>query len=115
MKKLYYSIGEVSKITGVKPHILRYWESLFNELSPSKNKSGKRVYKEQDIQVIIRLRELIQKNKYSTDGAKNVLKEQKKTLSDDPEKKEAPPLSPELTKDLAEIRFFLEDLLKKIG
>jgi DNA-binding transcriptional MerR regulator len=45
MKKLYYSIGEVSDITDVEAHVLRYWETVFNELNPKKNKAGNRVYK----------------------------------------------------------------------
>ncbi|MEX0890410.1 MAG: MerR family transcriptional regulator, partial [Balneolaceae bacterium] len=55
MKKLYYSIGEVSEITSVEPHVLRYWETIFDELSPRKNKAGNRTYKQEDITVILKL------------------------------------------------------------
>ncbi len=63
MKKLYYSIGEVSEISDVDAHVLRYWESVFDELRPKKNKAGNRTYKEQDIETILKLKELIQEKK----------------------------------------------------
>src|SRR5699024_12055844 len=76
MKKLYYSIGEVSEITDVDADVLRYWESVFDELSLKKNKAGNRTYKEKDIETIVKLKELVQKKKYSTKGAQQVLKQQ---------------------------------------
>jgi DNA-binding transcriptional MerR regulator len=65
MKKLYYSIGEISEITSVEPHVLRYWETIFKELSPRKNKAGNRIYREKDITFILQLRELIVEKKNS--------------------------------------------------
>src|SRR5690625_7634245 len=59
MKKLYYSIGEVSMLTGVEPHVLRYWETIFSDINPRKKKGGNRTYREQDNTLIIRLRALI--------------------------------------------------------
>jgi len=106
MKKLYYSIGEVSEITEVEPHVLRYWETVFNELSPKKNKAGNRVYKENDIETILKLKELIQEKKYSTEGAQQVLEQ------DNDEDSEEVPVS--LKKDLKEIRVFLNKLLEKL-
>jgi len=81
MKKLYYSIGEVSDITEVEAHVLRYWETVFNELSPKKNKAGNRVYKENDIETVLKLKELIQEKKYSTEGAQQVLENGGEELS----------------------------------
>ena len=106
MKKLYYSIGEVSEITEVEPHVLRYWETVFNELSPKKNKAGNRVYKENDIETILKLKELIQEKKYSTEGAQQVLEQ------DNDEDSEEVPVS--LKKDLKEIRVFRNKLLEKL-
>ncbi|MGM0547088.1 MAG: MerR family transcriptional regulator [Bacteroidota bacterium] len=106
MKKLYYSIGEVSDITEVEAHVLRYWETVFDELSPKKNKAGNRVYKENDIETILKLKELIQEKKYSTEGAQQVLKNNDE---DDPQKV---PVS--VKKDLKEIRLFLNKLLEKL-
>ncbi len=113
MQKLYYTIGEVSRLTEVEPHVLRYWETLFPELTPVKNRAGKRVYKENEIQVILTLKELIQQKKYSTAGARKVLREQKKG-SRDKDKEETIALPVELTQDLSRVRVFLNDLLKKI-
>jgi len=106
MKKLYYSIGEVSDITDVEAHVLRYWETVFNELSPKKNKAGNRIYKEDDIETVLKLKELIQEKKYSTEGAQQVL--EKEGVEDD----EKVPVS--VKKDLKEIRLFLNNLLEKL-
>ncbi len=106
MKKLYYSIGEVSDITDVEAHVLRYWETVFDELNPKKNKAGNRVYKENDIETILKLKELIQEKKYSTEGAQQVLKK------DGEEETEKIPVS--VKKDLKEIRLFLSQLLEKL-
>jgi len=106
MKKLYYSIGEVSEITEVEPHVLRYWETVFDELSPKKNKAGNRVYKENDIETILKLKELIQEKKYSTEGAQQVLEQ------DNGKDSTEVPVS--LKKDLKEIRVFLNKLLEKL-
>ncbi len=113
MNKLYYTIGEVSKLTGVEPHVLRYWETLFPELSPVKNRAGKRVYKDNDIQTVLTLRELIQQKKYSTAGARKVLREQKKD-SRAKDKEESTPLPVEVTQDLSKVRVFLSELLNKL-
>lgn len=108
MKKLYYSIGEVSEITSIESHVLRYWETIFDELSPRKNRAGNRTYKEQDIAVILQLKELIQEKKYSTAGAKKV-------LSQKPEPSGiGAPLTPEVKRDLQEIRVFLSKLSKEL-
>src|SRR5699024_179717 len=108
MKKLYYSIGEVSEITDVDAHVLRYWESVFDELSPKKNTAGNRTYKEKDIETVVKLKELIQEKKYSTKGAQQVLKEKPEQGKG---RKEVPV---PLKKDLKEIRVFLNNLLEKL-
>ena len=113
MEKLYYSIGEVARMTSVEPHVLRYWESLFSELSPVKNRAGKRVYKDYDIQVVLTLKELIQEKKYSTAGARNVLKELK-TQFRGQDNEESKTLPAKLSQDLSRVRLFLSDLLQKI-
>lgn len=108
MKKLYYSIGEVSEITGIEPHVLRYWESVFKDLSPKKNNGGNRVYKEQDIEIIVKLKKLIKEKKYSTKGAKQVLENE----TDD--QTQALDMPVDLKKDLREIRLFLNKMLEKL-
>ena len=104
--KRYFTIGEVSELCRVKPHVLRYWETVFNQLSPKKNKAGNRVYKENDIETVLKLKELIQEKKYSTEGAQQVL--EKEGVEDD----EKVPVS--VKKDLKEIRLFLNNLLEKL-
>lgn len=111
MKKLYYSIGEVSEITSVEPHVLRYWETIFKELSPRKNKAGNRTYREQDITLILKLKDLIQKKKYSTAGAQKIL-EQENSGGNPPQK--TAELPAETRKDLNEIKVFLEKLKAKL-
>ncbi|MEX2573478.1 MAG: MerR family transcriptional regulator [Balneolaceae bacterium] len=104
MKKLYYSIGEVSKITAIEPHVLRYWETIFDELTPRKNRAGNRTYKERDLTVIFQLKDLIQEKKYSTSGAKKVLEKNRNGTP------EAINLPPDVKRDLKEIRMFLSKL-----
>lgn len=111
MKKLYYSIGEVSEITSVEPHVLRYWETIFKDLSPRKNKAGNRTYREQDITLILKLKDLIQKKKYSTAGAQKILEQEN---SDGTTPKKSTELPAEAKKDLNEVRVFLEKLKEKL-
>lgn len=73
-KKLYYSIGEVSEITGLKQYVLRYWESEFPSLSPMKNRAGNRVYRDKDIELIKFIKYLLYDKKYTIEGARQKLK-----------------------------------------
>ena len=74
IKKLYYSISEVSEITKLKAYVLRYWETEFNQLSPPKNRAGNRTYRQKDIDVILKIKDLLYRKKYTIDGARNFLK-----------------------------------------
>lgn len=71
--KMFFRIGEVSGITGVKPYVLRYWESEFRLLRPSKNKSGQRVYRRRDVETVIEIKELLHQRKFTIAGAKKWL------------------------------------------
>ena len=73
--KLYYSISEVCGMTGLKPHVLRYWETAFPMLKPSKNQSGNRVYKEGDIGLIKLISRLLYEERYTIDGARQKIEE----------------------------------------
>lgn len=106
MKKLYYTIGEVSSLAGVKPHVLRYWETQFPDLNPTKNKAGKRLYTEKDLEVVLRLKALIRDKKFSTAGARKEIK----GVSEDAN--EAIPMH--VQRELKEIRFFLQSMLEKL-
>jgi len=70
---IFYTIGDVSKITGVKPYILRYWEKEFPFLQPFKNKSGHRLYTKRDIDIITSIKKLLYTYGYSISGAKKIL------------------------------------------
>lgn len=65
-----YSIGQIEKITGVKPHVLRYWEEQIPSFSPKKTIGGRRTYSQRDLELIQRLRHLIYDKKYTIDGAR---------------------------------------------
>ncbi len=73
IKKLYYSIGEVSKITELKPYVLRYWETEFRQLSPPKNRAGNRTYRQKDIEVIEKIKDLLYNRKFTIKGARTLL------------------------------------------
>ena len=77
-KKAYYSIGEVCDLTGLKPHVLRYWETQFDVLNPTKNRAGNRVYRSKDIEIILLVKRLLYQKKYTIEGANNRLVEMRK-------------------------------------
>src|SRR5437868_4839823 len=74
MKKLYYSISEVSRITDLEQYVLRYWETEFDQLKPAKNSSGNRIYTNKDIKLILLIKKLLKEEKYTIEGAKKILK-----------------------------------------
>mgnify|MGYP001491888147 FL=1 len=78
VKKLYYSIGEVSEMTGLKQYVLRYWESEFSQLNPSKNSAGNRNYRKSDIDLINEIKELLYDRRFTIKGAKQHLKDKTK-------------------------------------
>ncbi|MEX1010829.1 MAG: MerR family transcriptional regulator [Balneolaceae bacterium] len=104
MKKLYYTIGEVCKLSGIESHTLRYWERTIPELKPRRSKGGKRQYSEADVALVFQLKDLIVDQKYSTAGAKKAISEVEEPESQDTE------LSPSLQRDLKEVRTFLKHL-----
>lgn len=73
--KEYYSIGEVCEVTGLKPHVLRYWESQFRILNPSKNRAGNRAYRRKDIQLIQLVKHLLYTEKFTIEGARQKLED----------------------------------------
>ena len=68
--KLFYKIGEVSKISGVESYVLRYWETEFPFLSPRKNKSGQRVYVKKDVELILQIKKLLYQERYTIEGVR---------------------------------------------
>ncbi len=137
IKKLYYSISEVSKITDVEQYVLRFWENVFDQLRPQKNRAGNRIYTNKEIELILFIKGLLRDQKYTIEGAKKVLNEQfkgKLPMVEDLKKEEVqihddelpdenaepdtdreiPEERSELYKDLVEIKTFLELLKSKL-
>ena len=75
IRKEYYSIGEVCDLVDLKPHVLRYWESQFPPLKPSKNRAGNRVYQRKEIRLIILVKRLLYDEKYTIEGARQKVEE----------------------------------------
>lgn len=73
VRKEYYAISEVSDLVGLPAHVLRYWESQFSVLNPSKNRSGNRVYQRKEIKLILLVKKLLHDDKYTVEGAKQKL------------------------------------------
>lgn len=73
--KLYFRIGEVSDLVGVKPYVLRYWESEFTDIKPTKSKSGQRLYKKKEVELLLKIKELLYNERFTISGAKQRLKE----------------------------------------
>ncbi|HOE96986.1 MAG TPA: MerR family transcriptional regulator [Candidatus Sumerlaeota bacterium] len=73
-RKLFYRINEVSRITGIKPYVLRYWETEFRELAPAKDSSDQRRYRQADIEVIQTIRRLLYEERYTIEGARKRLR-----------------------------------------
>src|ERR1041385_2837724 len=72
-EKLYFKIGEVCELIKVQPHVLRYWETEFPMLTPQKNRAGQRVYRRKDVEMVLRIRDLLYEEKFTIAGAKKKL------------------------------------------
>lgn len=110
-KRLYYSISEVSEMTGLKAHILRFWESEFPVLRPRKNRAGNRAYTERDIKIVALIKHLLYDERYTIDGAKARLKNDHQFLET---QLSLPLQTPGKDTELEAIRAELVDLLRKI-
>ena len=75
----FYSIGDVCALTDLKPHVLRYWESQFKFLNPAKNRSGNRVYKAREIELIMLVKHLLYTEKYTIEGARQKVDQYRKS------------------------------------
>jgi DNA-binding transcriptional MerR regulator len=73
--KRYYRIGEVSRITGVKPYVLRYWESEFRWMAPQKSRSKQRLYRRRDIDMILLIKKMLYEQRFTIAGARKQLRE----------------------------------------
>ena len=112
-RKRYYSISEVAAMLDVKPHILRYWESEFSHLRPRKNRAGNRAYTERDIKIAMTVQHLLYEEKYTIEGAKKHLKNEK-SLPDDMQI-EIPFHKIETKNEIQDIRKELEGLIGMVN
>lgn len=103
IQKLYYSISEVGEMVDLEPHVLRYWQDQFDELHPRKNRAGRRVYTDDDVAVIRRIKYLLREDKYTIDGARQVLTREREGSGETPGREE-----------LIKLRAFLVSLLQRL-
>ena len=80
-EKLYFKIGEVCELIKVQPHVLRYWETEFPMLAPEKNRAGQRVYRRKDVEMVLRIRDLLYEEKFTIAGAKKKLQDELRSSS----------------------------------
>lgn len=125
IKKLYYSISEVSKITNIEQYVLRYWETEFEQLKPQKNRAGNRIYTNKDIQLILHIKTLLRERKYTIEGAKKIMENyapEKVLQTSEPENESVVVDEPQigrkdkstLHKDLEDVKSLLELLVSKL-
>lgn len=115
--KLFYKIGEVSRIAEIEPYVLRYWETEFPFLKPRKNKSGQRVYVKKDLELILEIKRLLYQERYTIEGVRKRFVPQ---IQRDYVKHAAPPEAdkavdtPPPDKILEHVRKRLKEILSKI-
>jgi DNA-binding transcriptional MerR regulator len=105
MTKLYHTISEVANLIEEEAHVLRYWESEFDLLRPRKNRAGKRVYTKDDIDVVYRIRHLLRDEKFTIDGAKQMMRKNKRAAKE----------SSTSVEELKDIRLFFEKMLDRVN
>jgi len=116
VKKLYYSIGEVSELTGLKQYVLRYWETEFPHLKPNKNSAGNRIYRQNDIDNLLEIKKLLHEEKFTIKGAKQYLKTHKKELKVQRTlKKVVPMLSKDELQILKKLKIGIEELVRSVA
>lgn len=71
--KLYFRIGEVSRLAGIKPYVLRFWESEFPSLGPKKSGTGHRLYRKKDVELVLQIKQLLYEKRYTIEGARKLL------------------------------------------
>ena len=115
IKKLYYSIGEVSKLTELKQYVLRYWETELKHLNPPKNRSGNRTYRQADIDTILSIKSLLYDKKFTIEGARKQLNRGIEDTGDGKEGSESPGVSEKQKTALGEIKQELQSILDIIS
>ncbi|MEK6322121.1 MAG: MerR family transcriptional regulator [Acidobacteriota bacterium] len=133
-EKLFFRIGEVCDLIKVQPHVLRYWETEFPMLAPQKNRAGQRVYRRKDVEMVLRIRDLLYEEKFTIAGAKKRLLDESRggsarvSRAEEPDQEKAgpntasaavsstaDPNSPKTRRVLRMIKSDLEDLLTRLN
>ncbi|MGC8882603.1 MAG: MerR family transcriptional regulator [Bryobacteraceae bacterium] len=96
--KLYFRIGEVSRLTGVKPSVLRFWETEFPQLSPKKSGTNQRLYRRKDIETVLAIKHLLWEKRYTIEGARAALAEMRQQRRQEREARQAAPAPPAAAK-----------------
>ncbi len=104
IKKLYYSISEVSELMGLEAHVLRYWETEFPQLRPRKNRAGNRTYTEADLALVQRIRHLLREERYTLEGARRAMERQDSASS-----------GGAVREELLQLRSFLVSMRERLG
>jgi DNA-binding transcriptional MerR regulator len=106
--KLYFKIGEVAKLVGVKPYVLRYWETEFSILRPGKTRSKHRLYRRKDVETLLEIRRLLYTERFTIEGAKRRLRESGRAVAE-------PPARGVEALTLAEVRQELQELHRMLA
>ena len=112
IQRLYFSIGEVSEKTGVEQHVLRYWETVYKELSPRKSRTGKRLFRSQDIEIVEHIKSLLYKDGYKSKGAQEQLKHLLHTEQSSPVERQPEPANPKSDFSLNDVCIGLKEIRK---
>ncbi|MBK7586457.1 MAG: MerR family transcriptional regulator [Myxococcales bacterium] len=114
--KLYYRIGEVAEIVGVEPHVLRYWETEFRSIRPSKSAKGQRVYSRRDVDKLLKVKDLLYSHGFTIAGARKRLREAKEEpLAPPTPVTAAASAPPALRESLVSLRAEVVGLLAELG
>tara|TARA_A100001037_G_C15021179_1_gene576396 strand:+ start:228 stop:611 length:384 start_codon:yes stop_codon:yes gene_type:complete len=110
--KLFFKIGEVSKLAATKPHVLRYWEKEFPVLKPTKSDTGQRVYRKKDVELIMEIRRLLYDENFTISGAKKQFKRKYTRTKKNVAQKDIVEVQSATDLDIALLRNELEEILK---
>ena len=114
--KAYFRIGEVARILGVKPYVLRYWESEFKTIKQQKSRSQQRLYRRRDVELLLRIKRLLYEERFTIAGARRKLREEGATdLESEPEATAQRAAGPKPNQELLNrLRIDLEKILKLV-
>ncbi len=112
--KMFFRIGEVSRITGVKSYVLRYWETEFKFLKPMKNKTGQRVYRRKDVDLLLQIKKLLYDEKFTIAGAKLKIEDSRRNAGEEPPVDDSGMLGA-LGRVYGELSAIYEQLSKPVG